>query len=216
MRVRKKKHGAERLLACAPVMAEKPESPIADSFRDFGCHAPLYLEIGCGKGDFACGMAKKHPDRCFYAMEKIGDVLVIAGEKTMALEQRPENLRFCRGDAAELLDWFREASLSGIYLNFSDPWPKKGHQKRRLTHRAFLSLYLKLLKPGARIVFKTDNVALFDFTLEELSSLGLTPLFQTRDLHRSPLGDGNVMTEYERNFSSQGYPIHALAVERPR
>lgn len=213
MRMRKKKHGEERLAACKDLLCERPEAPIADPATFFTRATDVYLEIGCGKGDFAVGMAAAHPDVSFIAMERVSDVLVLATEKAgRAADSRPDNLRFIRGDARDLAAWFAPSSLAGIYLNFSDPWPKAGHAKRRLTHRAFLATYIELVKPGGILALKTDNLSLFDFTLEELAALSLTPFFQTRDLHASSEAEGNIMTEYERNFSSQGMPIHALRV----
>jgi tRNA (guanine-N7-)-methyltransferase len=97
-----------------------------------------------------------------------------------------------------------------IFLNFSDPWSKKGYAKRRLTHRRYLSIYFDLLKDGGRVTFKTDNTGLFDFTLEELSDVGITPDFVTRDLHNSERAEGNIMTEYEKNFSEQGMAINMV------
>ena len=213
MRMRKKKHGEERLAACSTLLCERPEAPIADPSAFFTRKTDVYLEIGCGKGDFAVGMAAAHPEASFIAMEKVSDVLVLAAEKAgRAADSRPDNLRFIRGDARDLAAWFAPSSLAGIYLNFSDPWPKAGHAKRRLTHRSFLSTYIELVRDGGILALKTDNAGLFDFTLEELSELGLTPFFISRDLHNSPEAEGNVMTEYERNFSSRGMPIHALRV----
>lgn len=213
MRMRKKKHGEERLAACSTLLCERPEAPIADPSVFFTRKTDVYLEIGCGKGDFAVGMAAAHPEASFIAMEKVSDVLVLAAEKAgRAADSRPDNLRFIRGDARDLAAWFAPSSLAGIYLNFSDPWPKAGHAKRRLTHRSFLSTYIELVRDGGILALKTDNAGLFDFTLEELSELGLTPFFISRDLHNSPEAEGNVMTEYERNFSSRGMPIHALRV----
>ncbi len=216
MRMRKKKNGEKRLAACAHLLAEKPASPIENTLRDFGRMAPLHLEVGCGKGGFACGMAKKHPDICFYALERVHDVMVLAAEKAEAeKEDRPtDNLRFLLTGAVELSEYFAPGSVDALYLNFSDPWPKKGHARRRLTHRDFLTVYFRLLREGGELRFKTDNVGLFDFTLEELAALGLTPTFVTRDLHHAPEGEGNVMTEYEKNFSSQGFPICSLAVKK--
>ena len=213
MRMRKKKNGPARLAAVSHLFCEKPKAPISSSLADFGRTAPLWLEVGCGKGGFACGMAAAHPEWSFIAMEKVSDVLVLAAERAMReAETRPDNLRFINGDARDLAAYFAEGSLDAIYLNFSDPWPKAGHAKRRLTHRAFLASYISLLRDGGAICLKTDNVGLFDFTLEELSALGLTPEFVTRDLHASEEAEGNVMTEYEKNFSEQGMPIHALRV----
>ncbi len=207
MRVRKKKHGAERLAACAEILCERPTEPIPGGER------PLWLEIGCGKGGFACGMAAAHPEVSFYAMEKVSDVLVLAAERAMAMgDERPAGLRFLRADAKDLPEWFAPGSLSGIFLNFSDPWPKAGHAKRRLTHRTFLSSYFALLADGGFLALKTDNESLFAFTLEELAAVGRLPLWQTDDLHASRYAEGNILTEYEKNFIAQGMPIHALRV----
>lgn len=217
MRMRKKKHGAERLAACAHLLKENTDAPISSSLTDFGREAPLCLEIGCGKGGFACGMAKLHPDACYYAMEKIPNVMVAALEKAVETEgeRETDNLRFIIANADHLEAWFAPASLDVIYLNFSDPWPKERHAKRRLLYRGYLFKYFKLLKPNGKICFKTDNVGLFDFSLAELKDLGLTPLFVTRDLHHSPYVEGNVMTEYEKNFSEKGFPIHKWELACP-
>ena len=214
MRMRNKKHRDERLAACGHLLLETPSAPIASSCDVFrGESAPLWLEIGCGKGDFAVGMAEKYPEARLIAFERVSNVMVVAVEKAeAAADTRPDNLRFAIADAANLSAWFADGSLDAIYLNFSDPWPKKGYAKRRLTYRGFLEVYFRLLKKGGRLCFKTDNVGLFDFTLEELSAMGKTPEFITRDLHADPASKDNVMTEYERNFSSKGFSIHALTL----
>ncbi len=218
MRMRRKKHGEERLAAAGAILVAKPDTPISSSARDFHKESPLHLEIGCGKGGFACGMAQAHPDVCFYAMERIPNVMINAVERAMATaEQRSaDNLRFMIGDAEQLAEWFAENSIDVLYLNFSDPWPKERHAKRRLTYRAYLERYFRILKPNGIIRFKTDNVGLFDFTLAELEALGLKAEVVTRDLHHSPYNEGNVMTEYEQNFSSRGYPIHMLILRNPK
>lgn len=214
MRMRKKKHGEERILACAELLIEdptvlkdQPDAPFADKSRK------LCLEIGCGKGNFAVGMAAKNEDCNFIAMERVRDVCCLALEKAMACkESRPDNLRFIIGDADNLEEWFPEHCLDVLYLNFSDPWPKAGHAKRRLTHRNYLAKYKKLLKEGGLLIFKTDNVGLFDFSLEEFAEFGLTVEWMTRDLHNSDRAEGNVMTEYEKNFSEKGFPINSAIV----
>lgn len=222
MRMRRKKHGAERLAAMSHYLLEKPESPLTSPETVFGHAGDMVLEVGCGKGGFACGMTEAHPDLCFFAMEKISDVLVVATEQADARKEarKTDNLRFLLADAKDLPLWFAPHSLSAIYLNFSDPWPKNKHAKRRLTYRAFLSLYFSLLKPGAPLCFKTDNRPLFDFTLEELAALGYTPDYVTYDLHTSPYNEGNIRTEYEETFSAKGFTINALRVtakdEEPR
>ena len=110
---------------------------------------------------------------------------------------------------------FPKGSIDGIFLNFSDPWSKKGYAKRRLTHRRYLAMYMNLLRDGGTIRFKTDNVGLFDFSLEEIEAMGLTPSIVTRDLHSSEWNEGNIMTEYERNFSEQGMTINMLELKKP-
>ena len=214
MRMRKKKHGEERILACAEllisdpaVLKDDPKIPFADKEKE------LCLEIGCGKGNFAVGMAEKYPECNFIAMERVRDVCCIALEKAMACkETRPDNLRFIIGDADNLDEWFPEHSVDRLYLNFSDPWPKAGHAKRRLTHKNYLARYKRLLKEGGLLIFKTDNVGLFDFSLESFAEFGLEILWHTRDLHNSERAEGNVMTEYEKNFSEKGFSINSAVV----
>ena len=209
MRMRKKKHGAERIEACAELLIRDITS-LREGFDGvFDAERPVHLEIGCGKGNFAVGMAKQNPDVNFVAMERVADVCCIALEKAMAGkdEREHDNLRFLIGDAKTLAENVLEHSLDCIYLNFSDPWPKAGHAKRRLTHRGFLDVYKKLLKEDGILRFKTDNVGLFEFSLEEFAEYGATVLWQTRDLHNSEKNEGNVMTEYEKNFSEKGFTI---------
>ena len=217
MRMRKKKHSKERLDACRDLLCEKKNRLISSSVEDFGRECPMHLEIGCGKGGFACGMAANYPDVCFYAVERVENVMINALERAEAEKANRvrDNLRFIIANADTLEEWFAPGCFDTIYLNFSDPWPKERHAKRRLTYRAYLFKYFRLLKPGGKLRFKTDNVGLFDFTLAELSDLSLTPDIVTRDLHASPYAEGNVMTEYEKNFSSRGYPIHMLVLTRP-
>lgn len=214
MRMRKKKHGEERISACAElliadpsVLNDDPAAPFSDKEKK------LCLEIGCGKGNFAVGTAAKDIDCNIIAMEKVPDVCCLALEKAMACkEQRPDNLRFIIGNADNLEEWFPEKCLDVIYLNFSDPWPKAGHAKRRLTHRNYLAKYKKLLKEGGLLIFKTDNVGLFDFSLEEFEEFGCKIEWMTRDLHNSERAEGNVMTEYEKNFSEKGFTINSAIV----
>ena len=209
MRMRKKKHGAERIEACAELRITEPSSMLEGFENIFKNTAPVHMEIGCGKGNFACGMAKKYPDVNFIAVERVADVCCIALEKAMAAreERESDNLRFLIGDARILAENVKPKSLDCIYLNFSDPWPKKGHSKRRLTHRGFLEIYKDLLKEDGILRLKTDNVGLFDFSLEEFEAVGATVIWQTRDLHASDKNADNVMTEYEKNFSEKGFSI---------
>lgn len=213
MRMRKKKNGEKRIAACSELLISEVERLKDEPQFSFSVERPLYIEIGCGKGNFACGISAANTDKNFIAMEKVSDVACIALEKAKArAEERNDNLRFIIGDAKNLTEWFPESSVHGIYLNFSDPWPKSGHAKRRLTYRGFLELYRTVLKDGGTLTLKTDNEGLFDFSIEEFSACGLEVLWQTRDLHNSEYCDGNVMTEYEANFSSQGMPIYSAKV----
>ena len=181
----------------------------------FAKRQPLYREIGTGKGQFLLEMARRHPDRNFVGMERYTSVLLRAVEKADRLAKewgRQENLRFLCADARLLPALFDRGQVAGIYLNFSDPWPKARHAKRRLTSAAFLHRYEQVLAPGGRLAFKTDNTGLFAFSLEEL---GKAPAWEveaaTWDLHQDPvLGAGNVMTEYEEKFSAQGNKICKL------
>lgn len=200
MRMRKKKHGAERIAACSDILIG-----CAD---DIPFEAPYELEIGCGKGSFIVELARQNPDRHFIAMEKISDVILLAMEKTKAAGLT--NVRFIIGDASCLTDIFKKGDISRIYLNFSDPWPKKGYAKRRLTHRDFLEKYKSVLTDNGEIHFKTDNRALFDFSLDEFASCGFSLRHLTNDLHGSPYNEGNIVTEYETNFSAKGFTINRV------
>ena len=217
MRMRKKKHGEERLEACSEFITTTPVSPYSDPATAFGKPgAPVFLEIGAGKGGFACEMARRNPDACYLAMERVTDCVVLAAEKAKATAaDRTDNLRFIIDTADNLAYIFEDGTVDRIFLNFSDPWSKKGYAKRRLTHRRYLALYFNLLRDGGKLRFKTDNVGLFDFSLEEIEALGLKCDVVTRDLHASEWNEGNVMTEYETNFSEQGMKINMLEVTKP-
>ena len=208
MRVHKKKHGAVRLEACGNIVIKDLRAEGNSSQTLFGNDKPLRIEIGCGKGDFIVGTAAKEPDVNFLAVEKVSDVLVIAAEKVKA--SGLDNVRVCCIDAKELTEIFEPHSIDRIYLNFSDPWPKARHEKRRLTYRTFLEIYKQILKEDGAIYFKTDNRGLFDFSLEEFKEFGIRMEKLTFDLHNSEYMEGNVMTEYEKRFSSMGVPINRV------
>ena len=206
--MRRKKHGAERIAACSDLLITEYERLKDEPQFSFPKEAKLCLEIGCGKGDFACGTAENNPDINLIAMERVADVACLALEKAKSREEgRNDNLRFIIGDAKNIPEWFPMHSIDCIYLNFRDPWPKEGYKKRRLTHRGFLEMYRNVLKENGRLRFKTDNKGLFDFSLEEFEACGLEIVWQTRDLHNSEKADDNVMTEYEKNFSEKGFSI---------
>ena len=210
MRVRKRKNGDARRAACAdliiPVDKENlSEIPLSEIYPE---HKSFRIEIGCGKGAFITGMAAREPDIAFFAVERVGDVIVVAAEKTKAAEL--PNVRFLNCDAAWLPSLFPAHCFDRIYLNFSDPWPKDRHAKRRLTYRKMLELFAGLLTPDGRIEFKTDNRPLFDFSLEEFRAAGYTLENVTYDLHASEWAENNIVTEYEANFSAKGFKINRL------
>lgn len=218
MRMRKKKNGAARLALCSEFLLSDIELPMQNPALSVGMpkDAPVFLEIGAGKGGFAVAMSERYKDAAYFAMEKISDCVVLAAEKAKAQKEAgAANLRFIIDTADNLESIFSFGCVDRIFLNFSDPWSKKGYAKRRLTHRRYLAIYFKLLKDGGKITFKTDNTGLFDFTLEELSDIGIVPDFVTRDLHASERGIDNIMTEYEKNFSEQGMKINMVEFTKP-
>ncbi len=200
-----------------------------------GSDKPLFLEIGMGKGRFIIEHAQLHPENEYLGMERYESVLFRACERMEGKAYRtpldeqeyeedpskltdfvtPTNLHFLDMDAKKLPEIFAEGEVDRIYLNFSDPWPKARHSKRRLTSREFLAVYEQVLKDGGILEFKTDNVDLFDFSVEEIREAAKWELlFETHDLHHDPvLNEGNVMTEYERKFSSKGNLICKLAAK---
>lgn len=168
---------------------------------------PLVLEIGCGKGAFACEYAKRNPDKNIIAVEKVGNVIVAAAEN--AMRDNIPNLRFMKC-AAEYLPRFIPAnSVSEIYLNFSCPFPKAKYAKHRLTHPRFLEIYKQLMTADCVICQKTDNPRFFEFSIENLSQSGFALSNVSLDLHNSSF-EGNIVTEYENRFASQGLPIYRL------
>ncbi len=210
MRMRKKRNGEQRITNCSQFLAPEKEIILKDPSSPFKNEGPIHLEIGCGKGAFICENAKRYPQCNYYAMEKVRDCMVIALEKAAA-EQSDiiNNLRFIIGDAADLREYFSCGSVDVIYLNFSDPWPKKGHAKRRLTHISKLEIYKSILKDGGELRLKTDNDGLYEFSLEQFAQAGWDVLWQTTDLHSSDHAKTNIMTEYERAFSEKGKNINA-------
>ena len=207
MRMRTRSHLDDRIKACENIMLEN----FNDTAREFAGSCPLHIEIGCGKGRFIAETARLNPDIRYIAVEKVSNVMVLAMEK--AVKAEVSNLRFMRGDFQILAESFPDKSVDRIYLNFSDPWPKKGYAKRRLTHGGFLEIYKRILKDDGEICFKTDNRELFDFSLESFPENDFSLSEVTFDLHNSGF-EGNIMTEYEERFSQMGFPICRLVAKK--
>lgn len=205
MRMRKKPNLGIRLERCESVIIKEPEKLCGKWNETFGGTC-VHLEIGCGKGRFINTLAGQNPDILFIGIEREEGALVMAAEK--AVESGLSNIIFIDGDAVRLEEFFEHGELSRIYLNFSDPWPKSKHAKRRLTYRDFLALYCKVLGEKGEIFVKTDNKGLYEFTLNELAACDLRMKNITFDLHSTDFE--NVMTEYEERFSSQGMPIYRV------
>ena len=179
---------------------------------------PLHLEVGMGKGRFLMDMARLHPEINYIGIEMYDSVLLRAIQKKEALAEEGQalsNLKFMRMDARLLPETFEKGEVSKIYLNFSDPWPKARHAKRRLTSTEFLARYNLVLAADGQIEFKTDNMDLFDFSLESVEEAGWKLVGCSRDLHHDPtMNEGNIMTEYEEKFSAKGNPIYKLVAIR--
>lgn len=169
----------------------------------------ICVEIGCGKGRFAVGMAELYPDKAFIAIETQHDIAYYPAK--MAKDKKLDNLRVICANAENILEWFEPGEIKELYLNFSDPWPKARHAKRRLTHHNFLALYKQLLGEGGHLRFKTDNRALFDFSVEEFKEFGLEIVGLSYDLHNSDI-ENAVQTEYEQKFSALGTKINFCEV----
>lgn len=178
----------------------------------FGNANPIHIEIGMGKGKFITTLAMMNPQINYVGIEKYSSVLLRAVEKQE--ENQLLNLRFIRMDAENIKEVFGHYEVSQIYLNFSDPWPKDRHAKRRLTSKQFFARYDEILKPEGEVQFKTDNRELFDFSVEEISNTKWNLKAVTYDLHHDSMNEGNVMTEYEERFSAEGKPINKLIAVR--
>lgn len=207
--------GSRETIADHPLCIPEDQPQAGKWHAIFGNDHPIYIEVGMGKGQFITTLAAQNPDINYIGIERYSSVLVRALQKADAAEPPLANIRFLRMDAELIGTMFAEHEVDRIYLNFSDPWPKDRHAKRRLTSRQFLTRYDRILKPDGQIEFKTDNQDLFSFSLEEAEASPWQINAVTRDLHHDPvLNQGNVMTEYEARFSAQGNPICKMILSR--
>lgn len=218
MRMRRKKHLEERLSGVSDILLVTEhedrnyntailEKEYININEWFGVSAPVYLEIGCGKGKFAVEYARRHPDINVIAVEKDANVIVSACE--LCLSEKIANLRFIKCSAEYIEKYIKPQSVSGIFLNFSCPFPKNKYASHRLTSPRFLEIYKNILAPGAKIEQKTDNMHFFEFSLEQFSGAGFKLKNISLDLHNSDFED-NIVTEYESRFIAEGFPIYRL------
>ena len=211
MRMRKKKNLVPRLESAKDLFVPSPENYIGNWSCGLFGGKPVYLEIGCGKGSFISALSLLNPKSAYIGLERVPEAVVMAAEKVML--NGNVNTKFIIGDADELLAYFSPGEITGIYINFPDPWPKSRHEKRRLTSKAYLDRYFTILKPGSELCLRTDNLPLFDFSLETIGGSQFEIVDVSTDLH--PNGDdGSVMTDYERKFVSMGVKINMLKAVR--
>ena len=209
--------GCREVIAAHPLcfLEEDRQSRAGRWAEIFGSDHPIHIEVGMGKGQFITTLAMQNPAVNYIGIEKYSSVLVRALEKLDAMETPPSNIRFIRMDAENICSMFARHEVSRIYLNFSDPWPKDRHAKRRLTSQQFLKRYDQILVPDGQLEFKTDNQDLFRFSLEQAEPAGWKRIASTWDLHHDEiLNAGNIMTEYEQKFSAQGNPICKMILSR--
>lgn len=204
--------GAEEEIAASPFVIQEPKKNRGRWNEVFGNNNPIEIEVGMGKGKFIMELAAAHPEINYIGIERYSSVLLRGLQKRAEIDL--PNIYFMRVDAKDLADIFEKGEVSRIYLNFSDPWPKDRHAKRRLTSVNFMEVYDKVLKPDGVVEFKTDNRGLFEFSLGSIQEAGWKIKYHTFDLHHSEYAEGNVMTEYEMKFSSKGNSICKLVAFR--
>ena len=214
MRLRNIK-GSREVIGASNYVVHEEETKAGTWHEIFGNDHPIFIEVGMGKGQFLMELARRHPENNYVGIEKYSSVLLRALEKMEQEETPLTNLVFIRMDAENIEKVFSEGEVDGFYLNFSDPWPKDRHAKRRLTSTAFFKRYDHILKKDGKVEFKTDNRPLFEFSLESVKEAGWNLVAYTFDLHHhEEMNQGNIMTEYEEKFSSMGNPICKLIADR--
>ena len=208
VRLRNKPWALDYINEHQDVIIPEPESFKGNWQEVFGNNNPIHIEVGTGKGQFVLGMAKQNPHINYIGIELYDSVIVCALEKIVEAE-KPSNLRLLKVNGADLQKYFNKGDVNRIYLNFSDPWPKARHAKRRLTHEGFLAIYESILVDNGEIHFKTDNRGLFEYSLVSMNHYGMKLNYVSLDLHANEPED-NVKTEYEEKFSAKGQPIYRL------
>lgn len=210
MRLRHKPGAKEKLESYPQYVVLEPEKNKGKWKEVFGNDNDIYIEVGTGKGRFITEMAKAHPNVNFIGIEAYTSVIVSALD--LLIEAEVPNLKLLNVNAEKLEDIFERSEIARVYLNFSDPWPKNRHEKRRLTYKSFLQSYENVLIDGGEIHFKTDNQGLFEYSLMSFSHYGMKLNFVSLDLHNSDF-EGNIMTEYEEKFASKGNRIYRCEVQ---
>ena len=208
MRLKHKPWAAEYIAQHPDVIIPNPEDYKGKWHEVFGNNNPVHIEVGTGKGQFVLGMAQQNPEINYIGIELFDSVIVCALEKIEAAN-KPSNLRLLKVNGEYLEKFFAKNDVDRVYLNFSDPWPKGRHAKRRLTHEGFLKLYETVLVDNGEIHFKTDNRGLFEYSLVSMNQYGMALNYVSLDLHVN-MPEDNVMTEYEEKFSKKGQPIYRL------
>ena len=210
MRLRNKPEAPIKIASYPQYIPETPEDWKGKWQSRFKNENPIHIEVGTGKGRFIYEMAKLHPEINYIGIEIQMSVIVTALDKL--IENELPNLQLLQVNGGELTQYFAESEISQVYLNFSDPWPKKKHEKRRLTYQSFLSVYEEILVPKGEIHFKTDNQGLFEYSLASFSQYGMILKQVWLHLHESDF-EGNVMTEYEEKFSNKGNRIYRVEAQ---
>ncbi|ABN45278.1 tRNA (guanosine(46)-N7)-methyltransferase TrmB [Streptococcus sanguinis] len=207
MRVRNRKGATELLEAHPQYVILNPADAKGRWQEIFGNDHPIHVEVGSGKGAFVSGMAKANPEINYIGIDIQKSVLSYALDKVLATDV--PNIKLLWVDGSDLTDYFEEGEIDRLYLNFSDPWPKKRHEKRRLTYQSFLATYQQILPENGEIHFKTDNRGLFEYSLVSFSQYGMKLKGVWLDLHASDFED-NVLTEYEQKFANKGQVIYRV------
>jgi len=210
MRLRNKPWAEDKLMEYPQYVVHEPENHRGKWSELFAVNQPLHIEIGTGKGRFITEMAKANPNVNYIGIELQKSVIISALDRL--IEAELPNCKLMNVDAAELGKYFASGDVDRVYLNFSDPWPKTRHEKRRLTFKSFLAVYEEILGKQGEIHFKTDNQGLFEYSLMSFSRYGLLLKYVSLDLHQSDF-EGNIMTEYEEKFSSRGNRIFRCEVQ---